>query len=134
MTRFEAVCQYQEYGYMNLEIGDRCGISNEEWLNINRSLFEEYKSLDVSDIEGRLMNYSPFSIEAVFFQRSVFAKGGDERDVEEYCDVVYLIVDIDTEDIDVETAFDMIQIGSADKYTEWDEIVLEQYIQERIDN
>ena len=36
-------------------------------------------------------------------------------------------------EIDIETAFDMIQMGSADKYAGWDEIVLEQFVQEKLD-
>ena len=63
MSKYEAFVQYQEYGFMNLQTGDKTNFTGKEYRELQESFSEEFKEFDVlKDIQNRIMNYGKFRI------------------------------------------------------------------------
>ena len=94
MTIYDAFIEYTENGYMNLEIGEESPYtaeSVEQWkeLLIGNGE-EEHPSMSQSDIDGRVLNYDPFSIVGSFFAVDQMTEYGDLPT----CQTVFLLVEI----------------------------------------
>lgn len=94
MTIYEAYIEYTESGYMFLSVGDESTYTEEsveQWKELLiKNGEEEHPSMSQSDIDGRVLNYDPFSIVGSFFAVDQMTEYGDLPT----CQTVFLLVEI----------------------------------------